>query len=206
MLGIAALLAAPISSSESRDMELGNRIPYTVVDQYQECVADLPSRVRTQDRPMGEEFVKEYFAEHDNSQILSRWIFSESSYNPLALRGDAAGLSQLRPLAARSVGLRTASKSELSCLMGLDEDSTYAALLLAARNAVLQDALPYEVLSHIHEPFDPHKSLAGGLMYLNLAAFRGDLEGAFGRYHGGPNQELHGPRTRRYVEKILTVQ
>ena len=205
MLGLTTLLAAPLSSADPSGIELGEHIPYTVVEGYQHCASELPFRVRSQHAAAGKEFVEEYFATHPKAELLSAWIATESTYNPLAVSGvGASGFGQLMPRTARNLGLRTASVEELSCLTGLDESSSYASLLRGLRDAVRTGDVPYEVAAFVHEPFDGNKNLEASYRYLEEVGFgRVSDRLAFMRYHAGPSLTRAGPRTRSYPDKIF---
>ncbi len=207
-LGLTSLLAAPLASSESHGVELGERIPYSVVAEYQSCVPDLPFRVPTKDTPgvdEGKSAVDEYFSLHPKKSLLSAWIATESSYDPLAVsEASAAGLGQLIPRTARAMNLRTATVDELSCLTGLDDSLSYNKLLRGARDMTRDGELPYEVLSFVHEPFAMDKNLESSYQYLEEVGFgRVSDRLAFMRYHAGPSLSKAGPRTRAYPDKIF---
>lgn len=207
LLGLATLVAMPLSPASQPVDVVGVRIPYTIIDEYQSCVPDLPFRLPARAAPsLGDAraFVEEYFASHPKADLLSAWISTESKYDPLAVSEvGASGLGQLMPRTSRSMGLRTASVDELSCLTGLSRDSSYASLLCATREAVLSGVLPYEVASFVHEPFHMDKNLGVAFQYLRDAGFGVVADDvAFKRYHGGPNPSNWGVRTEQYPIEI----
>jgi len=211
MLGLASVVGSPLSSADTQLDETSVRIPYTIVEEYQPCVLDLPFRLPASTTPSTSDaqlFVSEYFILHPKKDVLSAWIDVESTYDPLAVsEAGASGLGQLIPRTARLMGLRTATSEELSCLTSLSADSSYVSLLRATRDAVRSGAVPYEVASFVHEPFDMQKNLDASYEYLVEDGGFGRLpdQTAFMRYHAGPSLKNAGPRTRQYPDKIFKV-